>query len=108
MIGIIKLDDKKEAVKAGADFDNGSYFFELIDDDKKTDLVISDKSKVLCYDFSGNELFRYESEDENIINVCVENFAKNIPKITENIQGVKVFSPKGKFWKDKAVEFLSN
>lgn len=69
LIGKIKLDDKKEAVKAGADFDNGSYFFELIDDDKKTDLVISDKSKVLCYDFSGNELFRYESEDENIINV---------------------------------------
>ena len=47
-------------------------------------------------------------EDENIINACLENFAKNIPKITENIQGVKVFSPKGKFWKDKAVEFLSN
>ncbi|MBK9218559.1 MAG: DEAD/DEAH box helicase family protein [Uliginosibacterium sp.] len=47
-------------------------------------------------------------EDENIINACLENFAKNIPKITENIQGVKVFSPKGKFWKDKAVEYLSN
>jgi hypothetical protein len=57
----ISLVDKKEIVKLGASFDETSCFFELIDDDKKMDLVVIDKTKVLCYDLTGNELFRYES-----------------------------------------------
>lgn len=57
----ISLVDKKDAVKLGSDFESATCFFELIDDDKKPDIVVIDKAKVLCYDFSGNELFRFES-----------------------------------------------
>lgn len=60
----ISLLDKKEIVKAGSDFESAEYFFELIDDDKKTDIVVLDKTKLICYDFTGNELFRYETADE--------------------------------------------
>lgn len=60
----ISLVDKKEIVKLGANFDEASCFFELIDDDKKMDIVIVDKSKLICYDLSGNELFRYESASD--------------------------------------------
>lgn len=59
----ISLVDKKDAIKLNSDFENADYFFELIDDDKKTDIVIIDKTKVVCYDFTGNELFRYEGND---------------------------------------------
>lgn len=67
LLGKISLTDKKDAVKINAEFENSSYFFELIDDDKKMDIVVMDKSKLLCYDFSGNELFRYENQDENYL-----------------------------------------
>lgn len=67
LLGKISLTDKKDAVKINAEFENSSYFFELIDDDKKMDIVVMDKSKLLCYDFSGNELFRFENQDENYL-----------------------------------------
>lgn len=60
----VSLEDKKDIAKLNADFENPSYFFELIDDDKKTDIVIIDKSKLVCYDLMGNELFRHETADE--------------------------------------------
>lgn len=59
----ISLDDKKDILKLGADFESPEYFFELIDDDKKTDLVVLDRNKLICYDFSGTEIFRYESDE---------------------------------------------
>jgi hypothetical protein len=60
----INLMDKKDIVKVGSDFESADYSFELIDDDKKMDIVILDKTKLICYDLTGNELFRYESTDE--------------------------------------------
>lgn len=59
----ISLDDKKSAAKLSEEFEEASYSFERIDDDKKTDIIILDKSKLKCYDFSGNELFSYENLD---------------------------------------------
>ncbi len=59
----ISLDDKKTAVKLGEEFEEATYNFEKIDDDKKTDILILEKSKLKCYDFSGNELFSYENSD---------------------------------------------
>lgn len=58
----IGMSDTKDLIKLGAEFEQAKNYFELIDDDKKTDIVILDKSKLLCYDFSGNEIFRFESE----------------------------------------------
>lgn len=60
----ISFDDKKDILKLGADFESPQHFYELIDDDKKTDIVILDKKKLICYDFTGVELFRFESEEE--------------------------------------------
>lgn len=59
----VSLDDKKTAVKLGEEFEETTYSFERIDDDKKTDIMILEKSKLKCYDFSGNELFSYENLD---------------------------------------------
>lgn len=59
----ISLVDKKEAYKLGADFENANYYFELIDDDKKMDIVVVDKSKLICYDLTGNELLRFENDE---------------------------------------------
>lgn len=59
----ISLDDKKTAAKLGEEFEEATYSFEKIDDDKKTDIMILDKSKLICYDFSANELFSYENTD---------------------------------------------
>jgi hypothetical protein len=59
----ISLDDKKTAVKLSEEFEEATISFEKIDDDKKTDIMILDKSKLKCYDFSGNEIFSYENLD---------------------------------------------
>ena len=59
----ISLADKKTAVKLSEEFEEASISFEKIDDDKKTDIMILEKSKLKCYDFSGNELFAYENLD---------------------------------------------
>ena len=59
----ISLADKKSAVKLPEEFEDASFSFEKIDDDKKTDIMILEKSKLKCYDFSGNELFAYENPD---------------------------------------------
>lgn len=59
----ISLADKKTAVKLSEEFEETTYSFEKIDDDKKTDIMILEKSKLKCYDFSGNELFSYENTD---------------------------------------------
>lgn len=59
----ISLADKKTAVKLPEEFEDASFTFEKIDDDKKTDIMILEKSKLKCYDFSGNELFFYENPD---------------------------------------------
>jgi hypothetical protein len=59
----ISLADKKSAVKLSEEFEEATYSFEKIDDDKKTDIMILEKSKLKCYDFSGNELFSYENLD---------------------------------------------
>jgi hypothetical protein len=63
LLGSISLDDKKTAVKLSEEFEDATYSFEKIDDDKKTDIMILEKSKLKCYDFSGNELFSYENLD---------------------------------------------
>lgn len=59
----ISLDDKKTVVKLPDEFIEASYGFEKIDDDKKTDIMILNKSLLKCYDLSGNELFAYENLD---------------------------------------------
>lgn len=59
----ISLSDKKTAVKLAEEFEEATYGFEKIDDDKKTDIMVLEKSKLKCYDFSGNELFSYENLD---------------------------------------------
>ena len=63
----VSLEDKKDIAKLNADFDSPTYFFELVDDDKKTDIIIIDKEKLVCYDLMGNELFRHETSDEGFI-----------------------------------------
>lgn len=63
----ISLEDKKDIAKLNTDFENPSYYFELIDDDKKTDIVIVDKTKLACYDLMGNELFKHETSDEGFV-----------------------------------------
>ncbi len=63
LLGSISLDDKKTAVKLSEEFEETSVSFEKIDDDKKTDIMILEKSKLKCYDFSGNEIFAYENLD---------------------------------------------
>lgn len=50
-------------MKLSEEFEEASISFEKIDDDKKTDIMILDKSKLKCYDFSGNEIFSYEHLD---------------------------------------------
>jgi hypothetical protein len=59
----ITFSDKKTAAKLSEEFEEATYSFEKIDDDKKTDIMILDRSKLKCYDFSGNELFSYENLD---------------------------------------------
>jgi hypothetical protein len=59
----ISLNDKKTAAKLSDEFEEAICYFEKIDDDKKTDIMILGKSKLKCYDFSGNELFAYENSD---------------------------------------------
>jgi hypothetical protein len=59
----VSLTDKKSVVKLAGEFENAIYSFDWIDDDKKPDIMILDRSKLTCYDFAGNELFVYESED---------------------------------------------
>jgi len=59
----ISLADKKTVVKLPEEFEEASYTFDWIDDDKKPDIMILDHSKVKCYDLSGNELFSYENPD---------------------------------------------
>jgi len=59
----ITLNDKKTAAKLSDEFEDATAYFEKIDDDKKTDIMILGKSKLKCYDFSGNELFAYENSD---------------------------------------------
>lgn len=63
LLGSVSLDDKKTAVKLSEEFEEATCSFEKIDDDKKTDIMILEKSKLKCYDFSGNELFSYENLD---------------------------------------------
>lgn len=59
----VSLADKKTAVKLSAEFEEATYGFEKVDDDKKTDIMVLEKSRLKCYDFSGNELFSYENQD---------------------------------------------
>ena len=61
----ISLADKKTAVKLSEEFVDVTYSFERVDDDKKTDILVLEKSKLKCYDFAGNELFAYENTDYN-------------------------------------------
>ncbi len=57
LVGSISLDDKKNVVKLGDEFEEPSVKFDLIDDDKKTDMIVLDKNKFKCYDFAGNIIF---------------------------------------------------
>ena len=60
----VSMADKKTAVKLqDEEFEDAIYSFDRIDDDKKTDIMILERSKLKCYDFSGNELFAYENAD---------------------------------------------
>ena len=59
----VSLGDKKTAIKLQEEFEEATYSFDKIDDDKKTDIMILEKSKLKCYDFAGNELFAYENSD---------------------------------------------
>jgi hypothetical protein len=61
LLSIISLADKKDIVKLGKEFEEPKLIFDLVDDDKKTDLILMDRTKLSCYDLSGNELFAYES-----------------------------------------------
>lgn len=63
LLGSITMDDKKSVAKLSDEFEEASYSFDKIDDDKKTDIMILEKSKLKCYDFAGNELFAYENLD---------------------------------------------
>lgn len=57
LVGSISLDDKKNAIKLGDEFENASVKFDLIDDDKKTDMIVLDKTRFKCYDLAGNIIF---------------------------------------------------
>lgn len=59
----ISLEDKKSVVKLNGEFEETSYSFDWIDDDKKPDIMILDRSKLKCFDLAGNELFGYENPD---------------------------------------------
>ena len=63
LLGSITMDDKKSVAKLSDEFEEASYSFDKIDDDKKTDIMILEKSKLKCYDFAGNELFAFENLD---------------------------------------------
>lgn len=63
LLGSITMDDKKSIAKLSDEFEEVSYSFEKIDDDKKTDIMVLDKSKLKCYDLAGNELFAFENLD---------------------------------------------
>jgi outer membrane protein assembly factor BamB len=58
----ISLNDKKDAVKLNSDFEEASCYFDLVDDDKKTDAIIMDKGLLKCYALDGTELFNYAGE----------------------------------------------
>jgi outer membrane protein assembly factor BamB len=58
----ISLSDKKDVVKLNSDFEQALCYFDLVDDDKKTDAIIIDNDLLKCYTLDGMELFNYSSE----------------------------------------------
>ncbi|MGZ3932571.1 MAG: hypothetical protein ACXVP0_14920, partial [Bacteroidia bacterium] len=58
----ITLEDKKETIKLSDDFESARINFDLVDDDKKTDLLIAGSSGLYVYDFAGIRLLGMKEE----------------------------------------------
>lgn len=69
LIESITLADKKEIVKLNEEFENAYINYDLVDDDKKTDIIILTKTNLSCYDVSGNKLFSYTGNETDFTHV---------------------------------------
>lgn len=54
LINKISFADKKEIVKLHSEIENASVGFELVDDNRSVDLVLTKNTTVMAYTFSGN------------------------------------------------------
>ncbi len=68
LIENITLADKKDAIKLSEDFENALINYDLIDDDKKTDIIILTKTNLNCFDVSGNKIFSFAGNETDYSN----------------------------------------
>ena len=54
LLNKISFADKKEIVKLNSDIENASVDFELVDDNRSMDLILTKNNSILAYNFSGN------------------------------------------------------
>lgn len=64
LLETISLADKKEALKLDTDLEEARYAFDMVDDDKKPDLILVDKNRLLCYDLTGNLIYEWTGAEE--------------------------------------------
>lgn len=61
LINKISFDDRKEIVKIGVNLDSAGVSFNLVDDNRSMDIIITNGTSVKAYDFSGSLLLENSS-----------------------------------------------
>jgi hypothetical protein len=60
LINKIAFNDKKEISKLDTEIDNAYVDYKLIDDNRRTDVLVAANKEVIAYDLSGNRIFARE------------------------------------------------
>lgn len=66
LIETISFSDKKNIIKVNKEFESGTISFNLVDDDKKIDIMVLDKWSFSCFDLSGNVVFPGAESDAEL------------------------------------------
>jgi hypothetical protein len=90
LLNKISLEDKKETVKLGNDFEEARVGFDLIDDDKKTDILIASKTGAYVFDLNGNRLFSYVEENTGFKNLTFQMDVDNTIFLANNEVGKEI------------------
>ncbi len=103
LLNKISLEDKKETVKLSNDFEEANVSFDLIDDDKKTDILIAAKTGAFVFDFAGNRMFNYTAENAEFKDLIFQMDVENTLFLANNIitNEVNVINPSTAVLKNK-------
>lgn len=64
-LGKISLEDKKEMIRLGDEMEQARVSFDLVDDDKKTDMLIASAAGAYVYDLAGIRLLGFHNEESS-------------------------------------------